>query len=840
MSADKSTSSDSTISPEKPSPRKITSDPHGLANVDWRIQHLKNHLSPVPYILNTPSDKPYTLRTDDWRLTWNNGHPFDNKEESLQYLSFLHIEWQDTLIHPIGGWDDGKGRIMQEDPTKVEDQKSVPGTPLMTTSGAKKKIAFNDYLGRKGKPDLSNIPSQQPPTGEIETKTNMEEKVVGAKVNGEPDKGKKEEVSIRVSHEPPRRNGKDEKSVASRTAGKKRPLEDPEDPIHNHSATPHDSSRPEKKPRLSSPIHDAPRKSSPIPDATNIDLPREISPSLPPSLSDNLPGSISPTLPPSIEKELKKATITNGVVGHKKTDSVTSLISEGKDSKPISSPKPKSNPPQVTNGTKDAVKATPSPSIQASKAGKGYKPSDSDVSQKSVLLNGLKASTLNENARVKEPKTEKKRRIVRLKYGRKNRTAIDRILRMTKKVSHAPARKPREEEPRSQKEKLSKVDEGSTKSPLPRPEKRTRPADEEESATQPQKRQKVPSSLSLHDKPKTPVPPSFKSPAFSKSQFSTPKKDLKSVAMRRVDSGDGDARTPSGPRSGTPTAPSSVERGTIAKSSPPNTSGNLDSKQEQKRLWRVEAGKYDQLARSLKHQADNHLKAKEGPTAHITEEDAKLGAVTALETTLCYMLSFFATDQATLLSTGKHVTDASSWQSIISYWYFVRERVEAFSDLHGLCLQIGALCREIIHTIDMEKFAQDPLPKHSGDGHSPPADLGHMTPNSTKAAQYLRDYLEFKNKMVLNYNKARALWVDGMRDLSLQKIKEEYPKTWAMQETDVSGKGKEKFVPGKYEGPFFLPLCGTSNPIEAVRFGCGLLGEWSKKEGIKWDAKIGL
>ncbi len=54
-------------------------------------------------------------------MTWNNGHPFDNKEEDLQYLSFLHIEWQDTLIHPIGGWDDGTERARVSLPvTKLE------------------------------------------------------------------------------------------------------------------------------------------------------------------------------------------------------------------------------------------------------------------------------------------------------------------------------------------------------------------------------------------------------------------------------------------------------------------------------------------------------------------------------------------------------------------------------------------------------------------------------------------------------------------------------------------------------------------------------------------------
>jgi hypothetical protein len=844
MSSRKSDPSDNIEAPEKKSFQIDTADPHDLSDVDWRINRLKdNHLSPAPYLLKIlgPSTyKPPPFAKYEWRYTWHNRHPFDKNEEQLQYVSFLRQAWENTVLLPFGNWDDGKGRIMEENSTKTD---SLPGTPILGASTAKKKMTMQDYLKRQGKQDSMSPPSQKP----IKIQSQRKDKGEG-KTNGQSRKMGKESVAVEVPRKNLHLNGGREKSPIPQTAGKKRPLENSEGPSYEKSVPKQDSHRLEKKQRLESTPQAAPRKPSPAPKPSNTDIPQRISPSLPPALSDGLPLLLSPTLPPALESDLKNlSTLSNGTLGHNKTDSASSGLSDTKKSKiqekPLASPKPKRSTPHLSNGSKEASKATPSPSFTASKsdkAVKAHKPSDSDVSQKSVFLNGLKPTPSQQPDRTREPKS----RIVRLKYGRKNKVQIGRILRMhqrPKKVfDDSLTKKTKEEASRIQKDKVQKVDDSKTKSPLVRPEKRVRPTDEEESSSQSIKRQKVPSSLNLTDKPKTPVPVSFKSPAFSKTTFSTPKKDLKSVAMRRVDSGDGDARTPSGARSGTPTAPNSVERGSLAKNSPPNTSGGLDSRQEQKRLWKLEASKYEQLARSLKHQADKHLKTKEGPTANVSDEEAKLGCVTALESILCYMLSFFCTDQSTIISIGRPGPDANHWLTIVPYWYYVRERVEAYPDLRGLCFQIGALLREIICVADMEKLAQDPLPKNSGDGISPPSDAGNMTPNSAKAAQYHRDYVDFKSRLVSNFNKARALWIEGSKDLSLQRIMHSYPKTWAMQEKDVTGKGQEKFVPGKYHGPFFLPLAGTSSPMEAVRFGIGFLGEWCKKEGIKWDPKIGL
>ena len=204
-------------------------------------------------------------------------------------------------------------------------------------------------------------------------------------------------------------------------------------------------------------------------------------------------------------------------------------------------------------------------------------------------------------------------------------------------------------------------------------EKRRRSGDDGEAVELASKRPKPPAGLDLTQKPRTPAPSAFKSPALSqqgsaqKSHVSTPMRDVKGVAMRRIESGEGDAKTPQG-RVGTPTAPGSAEKinrnGRSASTTSSATTNSLSIWAEEASAWKAEHKKYLDLGRTLKHDADPLINPKDHhpkvePKAH------KLGAAIAIETVLSYMLAFTANDETMRLY--RTPRDIKGWDSLLPY-----------------------------------------------------------------------------------------------------------------------------------------------------------------------------
>ncbi len=373
-------------------------------------------------------------------------------------------------------------------------------------------------------------------------------------------------------------------------------------------------------------------------------------------------------------------------------------------------------------------------------------------------------------------------------------------------------------------------------------EKRPRPTEDDTSREPPAKRQKQPNGLDLTQKPRTPIPPPFKSPSLpqqgsaQKSQNPTPKREVKSVAMRRIGSGDGDGKTPQGAAStGTPTAPPSAEKVKPSSNAAPSGSSANGNRNEEVATLRNDAKKYLALGRELKYAADKLLKSKE-KDAIVDTISAKQGTAIAMECVLCYMLSFSLTDQAGLLN--RQTVDPASWRSLLPYWSFVESRCQRYPLLHGMCLQIGAVIRQIIHGHDLDRLANDPLPTAAADEARPPTpgaegDLG-ATETKSKAAAYRKEYAEFKSKLVENARLLQHLWVEGTHKLSVDALRSAFPASWAKSSKGPVARGRERLVPGRYVdgGEFYLPLGGVSTGVEAVRAGWWVLGEWCRGEGV--------
>jgi hypothetical protein len=342
------------------------------------------------------------------------------------------------------------------------------------------------------------------------------------------------------------------------------------------------------------------------------------------------------------------------------------------------------------------------------------------------------------NKKLEFNRMDREKLLVKLKYGKRNSKAIIRLLQMTARPAAAAGSEARKharmgddpEEPSTKRNKVANNDaplsipsgtdarkyarladdaeQPSTKrlkvankegpaanSSGSEVKKHARQADDaEEPAT---KRSKVTGNIDVQ-RARTPVTPNAQSPAPSITQktFSTPKKGdaMKSVAMRRVDSNDGQVLTPHG---GSVSTPASIEK--------PRTSGG-DSKYAELDALKAAHTKYAAIGTMLKRQADQILKIKEKDPGPVSDEEKRLGAVIAIESVIAYMIGFHSGD----LSRQKErkVGYADQWSQFLPFMVFATERAKGQGELFTLALLLNAVSRECLERIYMERLTAEP------------------------------------------------------------------------------------------------------------------------------------
>ena len=354
-------------------------------------------------------------------------------------------------------------------------------------------------------------------------------------------------------------------------------------------------------------------------------------------------------------------------------------------------------------------------------------------------------------------------------------------------------------------------------------EKRQRPEDESHISQNPIKRQK-PSSIDLHRR-HTPVGPSIKSPSLSnmgsshKSHLTTPKQPLKSAAMSRIVSAEGEVRTP---LSSSPSAPGSAEHAqnrearstsnASAKNAIAHThkDGQTNGHDRNHEYYMSEFRKYGGMAKSLKRGADALAKVDRQINPDATAR--RRGLAMAIEATLCYMLAFTLKDEPARI---RHLPgDGKTWESLLAYFKFLKSVTlgTESSKLQGLFYQLEGVCRHRMQLYNRERREQDLA-------------MGRTDPMSKEEVE--------------NSRLCEQAWVDGTRMLTVHDLQEGFPVTWT--KTSRSPVGREDLASKAYgEGSFYLPLSNASNPMEAIRAGWSILGEWTEKEGIRWEGKMGL
>lgn len=251
------------------------------------------------------------------------------------------------------------------------------------------------------------------------------------------------------------------------------------------------------------------------------------------------------------------------------------------------------------------------------------------------------------------------------------------------------------EQPSAKRPKVPNKDGSAANSSGSEVKKHAHPADDAEEPST--KRPKLAGSADVQ-RARTPLTPSARSPAPSMAQktFSTPKKGdaMKSVAMRRVDSNDGQVLTPHG---GSVSTPASTEK--------PRTSGG-DSKYAELDALKAAHTKYTAIGTMLKRQGDLILKIKEKDPSPVSDEEKRLGAVIAIESVIAYMVGFHSGD----LSRQKErkVGHAEQWSQFLPFMVFATERAKGQGELFTLALLLNAVSRECLERIYMERLTAEP------------------------------------------------------------------------------------------------------------------------------------
>ena len=378
-------------------------------------------------------------------------------------------------------------------------------------------------------------------------------------------------------------------------------------------------------------------------------------------------------------------------------------------------------------------------------------------------------------------------------------------------------------------------------------EKRARPEDDAETTLPQSKRQKHPSGLDLSQKPKTPVPPPFRSPIVSTHGSGQKIQDIKNGPTRRLEIGDADVKTPQGSiRGGTPLAPNSVERVSRDGRSASITSSVNSSLSEEINAWKTEHKRLFLLGRKLKHEADDfdmQWKEKDEP------EFEKKAIASSIECVLCFMLVYTISDEIKAPGRlSRKAIDFHSWETIFGFIQVVKRRSQGHTLIHGLCLQLEAVCHNLILVAKIDQLANIQPPTAST--NEDPIHLTTQTklaavPNETSSkssqpSRTLEEYMQHKDKIAENSRFAQHLWVDGAFELSIDDLQQSFPASWKRKSRAPLARSKEKLTLGNLNGDFYLPLSSITTGIEAIRAGWSLLDEWCKNENVNWVGKLGL
>lgn len=789
-----------------------------MREIDAIIEGMAASTPRQPYIMSTPSDRPYELaraETDNWRINT----PFEPHERHLQYMTFL--------------WRDPSTTICRLD-IFPEDPPARPATTVPTNDAPKKKIKFDAYKNRKllSSQAVASGGQAADETKQVEVKTEVEvAQVVEAKPQD--NRVKTTEVQSPTSSSVDARNSlvtdsraslksspevvtavslpaKHGIQTASLSASKGVPTaeahiqEKTSESIIQPVTTPpaglartrkedgvierlnaaavtqrpksasHKSAKPGTEGKESSVLWLMDEYSS----SANFPLPSRMP--TPPTEHDNGGlGGLKVSLPelsaaPLIHVRLATDHSKKGSAEHAGIDQSSSQI------KAVKEPAPELVPGKRLPSEKPAKK----PSAVAKSA--------DDVSRRisNAAATGPKASR-QVDTKQDSSLTKPKKRIVRLKFSRSRAKTVLSILKL--KANPQPKLGTNVVAPRGDIESITPT--ASTKaaiktssavkvsskpaaspslpasrikpeadSPSVRLEKRSRDADKAvpESAKKRMKLGEAESTARLT--PSRPI----------KQDVNTPRKDVKQLSS-----------TPN-VTSETPKASESVDaKPSVGQASPGSVKTNKPLQ-----IWMTESTKLQNLGKTLKRQAAGTYEAsqKEAKNAEKATMLFKLYALERIESVLCFILAFSA------ISRGQSPTHSwiPHWRSLLPMATENTHASRDFPELNGLCALLIAVCFSNLGNIY--------------------ADLKRLNiPSAEEPAQQLSDVLRY-----LHY--AQKHGAEAERLLPKKTLAERYRQTNKICES--------------------LPIGMSLKPVAAVKVALTFMKEWAAQEKVEWKQHL--
>lgn len=658
------------------------------------------------------------------------------------------------------------------------DQSTAPSTAeTPKETVARKKISLKDYKTQK-------TSGTGTPSADLDQRHRDE---LSSANREEPKQASQTDVADKVDkNEPPSRCPSH--SLPSPEKGPRKRPSTSEIERLSSQATGEPNMHSPKKPRLS-PGGELGKDSIPS-KSQSPRLPALLSPTLPPTkipLSPTLPPTtrlprlLSPTLPPDLEKELAK--LEKRSPGH---------VSPRHDATATDSRRDDSIPPRTSS-------------------------SNNSHSSSSAQNNRTTASSRGVTH-------QKQQLLVKLRYNKKNRKRVEALLKFSgKRKAHRSVSPPGQDRDHDDSSQVAKKNENAALNRAHATSDKLKPETKHgTNETHSQGDRRFKESKSSTEKPLTPAshPPSAAHDKV-KSISLTPGKDSRNSTARRNELGDGGGKTPANAAN----KRHSVDPGTKDSPSQPDSR----PRNNERRAWRDEFQKFSNTGRELKHAAERY---KNG--ASIADE--KLAVVTAIEAILCFILAFVADDQAKVLA--RQIGDSSTWISILAYWRVVRKNSASYPVLHSLCLLLGAVSYDAIHALDLDRLANSPLPGEHTPVPTPGSD-GNAVP-SDENRKSRKEFMELKSRLPECYKESQKLWLEGTRALSEDALSREFPDTWSQRSHNYAERGKIPLKAGDYAGDYFLPLGGSTPPVEVVRFGCSLLKEWCTQENVEWQRRLSL
>jgi len=171
----------------------------------------------------------------------------------------------------------------------------------------------------------------------------------------------------------------------------------------------------------------------------------------------------------------------------------------------------------------------------------------------------------------------------------------------------------------------------------------------------------------------------------------------------------------------------------------------------------------------------------------------------------------------------------NTWKTLLPLCVSYAIRTKDFPHLDGLRSYLSAAISAAICT---HVAPRAPRPK----AHDSPQDA----PHTELAKQYASQFENFQ-LMADHYQKLLRFTSDSRLTLPVDDIQKFYPKTWAGRETSTKAVKEPEKVSGlNLSGPYFLPIGTDTPPIQAVRFGLKLLGEYCDKERLEYTLRVSL